>query len=181
MALIFWEVWMYAQVLLVWWLFRRFARRNVAGEMIAGGMIGLFNEFATEPLWDYHLRLNFYKDTPLAIILAWAVMFTLVVYFSETLYKYFRKKQAVQPGDKSIFLFDLAAAVLVSFPIETLGVKTGIWTYRYDKLNWDWGMVPVVNMPWEALFGYCLFMLIGPSFVRAWENTFDAVIPEAGK
>ncbi len=181
MALTLFEIWMYVQVPLVWWLFRRFAGRNVAGEMIAGAMIGLFNEFATEPLWDYHLRITFYKDTPVGIILSWAVMFTLVVYFSETLYKFFRKRPSVRPGDKSIFLFDLLAAVLISFPIETLGVKAGVWTYRYDRLNWDWGTVPLVKMPWEALFGYCLLMLVGPTFVRAWERTFDEVVPGGGK
>jgi hypothetical protein len=174
MKLILFEIAMFVQVPVVWYLFKRYAGRVVTGEMIAGAMIGFFNEFATEPLWDYHLRLTYYKDTPVAIILCWAVMFTVVVFVSEKIYCFARKRKTIKPGDKTIFLCDLLAAALIAFPVETLGIKTGIWTYRYDRLNWDWGTVPFFNMPWEALYGYCLLMLIGPSFVRVWEHTFDA-------
>lgn len=181
MKLVLFEIAMFAQVPVAWYLFKRWAGRNVAGEMIAGAMIGFFNEFATEPLWDYHLRLTYYKDIPVGIILCWAVMFTVVVFVSEKIYCFARGRNSVKPGDKAIFLCDLLTAALIAFPVETLGIKTGIWTYRYDRLNWDWGMVPFFNMPWEALYGYCLLMLIGPSFVRAWEKTFDEVLPGEGK
>ncbi len=181
MKLIIFEAAIYALVPLVWFLFKRFAGRNVAGEMIAGAIIGFFNEFATEPLWDYHFRLTYYKDIPVAIILSWGVLFAVVVYVSEKMYCFARKRKTIKPGDVSIFIFDLLAAALIAFPVETLGVKSGIWTYRYDRLNWDWGTVPLFNMPWEALFGYCLLMLIGPSFVRAWEKTFDEVLPGEGE
>jgi hypothetical protein len=167
------EIGMYIQIPIVWYLFRRYAGRVVTGEMIAGAMIGIFNEFATEPLWDYHLQITYYKDTPAGIILCWAVMFTIVTWVSEKIYcAVFRQKKII-PNDKRIFLADLASAAIIAFPIETLGIKTGIWTYRYDRLNWDWGAVPFFNMPWEALVGYCLLMLIGPSFVRMWEKPFE--------
>lgn len=173
MKLVLLEAVLYLQIPLVWYLFRRFARRNVTGEMIAGAMIGAFNEFATEPLWDYHLHLNVYKDTPLAVVLGWGVMFTLVTFFSEKLYCAFLKKPGIEPRDKRIFFFDVAAAAAVAFPLETLGLKLGIWTYRYDRLAWDWGTVPFFNMPYEALVGYILFMLITPTFVRYWERPFE--------
>jgi hypothetical protein len=167
------EAVLYLQLPLTWYLFKRFAKRNVLGEMTAGVIIGAFNEFATEPLWDYHLYLNIYKDTPLAVVLGWGVMFTLVTFLSEKLYCALLKKTAIAPHDKRIFLFDVVSAAMVAFPLETLGLKTGIWTYRYDRLAWDWGQVPFFHMPWEALFGYCLFMLIGPTFVRYWERDFE--------
>ncbi|MCM2268150.1 MAG: hypothetical protein NDI60_10310 [Elusimicrobiales bacterium] len=167
------EILMYLQVPLVWYLFRRYGGRDVSGSMLAGLLIGVFNEFATEPLWDYHLRLTFYKDAPVAILLCWAVMFTAVVNISSWLYRRTLKLPAVDPGDKRILLFDVAAAVIIAFPMETFCLKLGIWTYRLDKLNWDWGTIPLLGMPWEALAGYCLFMLIGPSFVRAWQEQFS--------
>ncbi len=46
------EAWFYLQVPVTWYVFRRFARRNVLGELMAGTIIGCFIEFATEPLWD---------------------------------------------------------------------------------------------------------------------------------
>ena len=86
MDLILLEIFAYVQIPLYWYLFKRFANRNVAGDMLAGTIIGAFNEFVTEPLWDYHFRITIYKDTPLAVVLGWGVMFTLVVFVSEKLY-----------------------------------------------------------------------------------------------
>ena len=174
------ELLMYLQIPVVWYLFRRYGKKDVSGSMIAGFLIGIFNEFATEPLWDYHLGLNIYKDTPFAILLCWAVMFTVVVSLSDWLYRTVLKKDALDPHDKRILLFDVAAAVVIAFPMETLCLKLGIWSYRLDKLNWDWGNIPLLGMPWEALVGYCLFMLIGPSFVRAWETQFSFMKIRAG-
>lgn len=173
MKMILLEIVLFAQIPLTWYLFRRLAKRNVLGEMIAGAMIGAFNEFATAPLWDYHLHINIYKDTPLAVVLGWGVMFTLVTFISEKLYCAFLKLPRITPKDKRIFVFDVAAAALVAFPLETLGLKAGIWTYRYDRLGWDWGNVPFFNMPYEALAGYMLFMLVTPTFVRYWERPFE--------
>ena len=167
------EIILYLQIPVTWYLFRRFAKRNVTGEMIAGTMIGVFNEFATAPLWDYHLSINIYKHTPLAVVLGWGVMFTLVTFISEKLYCYFLKKDCIEAKDKRIFIFDVASAALVAFPLETLGIKLGIWNYRYDILQWNWGTVPFFNMPYEALVGYMLFMLIAPTFVRYWEKGFE--------
>ncbi|MDE2290725.1 MAG: hypothetical protein KGL53_01475 [Elusimicrobia bacterium] len=163
----------YLTVFLAWWGFRRFARRNVAGDMIAGTMVGAFLEFATEPLWDYHFKLTIYKDTPLVVVLGWGVMFTLVVYLSERLYKAILRKDHVVITDKRIFLFDLVGAVVIAMPIEWFGLHEGVWTYRYDRLGWTWGKIPLVGMPYEALVGYCLLMLIAPSFVRLWQGSFE--------
>lgn len=167
------EAWFYLQIPVTWYAFRRFGKRNVLGELIAGTMIGCFIEFATEPLWDYHFRFNLYKDVPPCIILGWGVMFTLVVVLSEALYKAVLRKDRVNPTDKRIFLFDLVGAVMVAFPIETIAMKLGVWDYNYHILNWNWGEVPFFKMPYEALFGYCLLMLVGPSFVRCWEKPFE--------
>lgn len=171
------ETWMYLQIPVIWWLFKRYAKKDVSGTMIAGIMIGMFNEFATEPLWDYHLGINIYKDTPLCVVLGWGVMFTLVVFISGWLYRAALKKDKVDPQDKKVFLFDVLAGAAIAFPTETLCLKLGMWDYRFDKLNWNWGTIPFVEMPWEALVGYCLLMLIGPSFVRAWEKPFEPAFP----
>ena len=174
MKMILLEIFLFLQIPLTWYLFKRFAHRNVIGEMIAGTMVGAFNEFATEPLWDYHLHVTIYKgNTPLAVVLGWGVMFTLVTFISEKLYCAFLNKPRIAPRDKRIFLFDVVSAAIVAFPLETLGVKAGIWTYRYDRLQWDWGTVPFFNMPYEALFGYILLMLVAPTFVRYWEKSFE--------
>ncbi len=166
------EIFYFLQPPLVWWLFRRFARRNVFGHMLAGVMIGAFNEFATAPLWDYHLKINIYKDTPLAVVLGWGVMFALVVFISEKVYAFVFKKP-VELRDPRVLLCDLAAAVVIALPLEAIAMKSGVWDYRYDLLGWDWGTIPLINMPWEALFGYCLLMLVGPSFVRLWAPVFN--------
>ncbi|HOI43003.1 MAG TPA: hypothetical protein PK523_08665 [Elusimicrobiales bacterium] len=173
MKLLLLEIWFFVQIPLVWWAFRRFARRNVTGEMIAGTIIGVFNEFATQPLWDYHFRFNIYKDTPLAVVLGWGVMFTLIVFVSEKLYLAALRKAVIEPKDKRIFIFDVLAASLIGFPLETAASKLGVWSYNYEVLAWDWGRVPFFDMPWEVLTGYCLFMLIAPTFVRFWENEFE--------
>jgi hypothetical protein len=167
------EIYSYLQIPMYIYLFKRFANRNVVGDIIAGTMIGCFIEFATEPLWDYHFKITIYKDIPPCIILGWGVMFTLVVFLSEKLYMKLLKKPAIEPYDKRIFLFDVFGAAAIGLPLETLGLKSGVWDYRTDLLNWNWGLVPFFKMPYEALFGYCLLMLIAPTFVRYWQGSFE--------
>jgi len=169
--LMFLEIWFFVQVPLVWYLLKRFAGCDVSGMMIAGIVLGSFNEFATEPLWDYHFCITVYKDVPLGVLLGWGVLFSLVTFISEKLYRFFLKRK-IEEGDKRVFIFDILAGILFAFPVETLSLKLGIWDYNYGILNWNWGEVPLFNMPLEALFGYCLFMLVGPSFVRSWEKHF---------
>ncbi|MCK5358203.1 MAG: hypothetical protein KAJ48_07390 [Elusimicrobiales bacterium] len=173
MKLIIVEICFFLQIPLTWYLFKKFAKRNVLGQLMAGTMLGAFNEFATQPLWNYHLKINIYKDTPLCIVLGWGVMFTVVTFISEKLYCFFLKKEKIEDGDKRIFIFDVFAGSLFSFPMETILLKLGVWDYRYDLLNWNWGEIPFFKMPLEALFGYGLFMLIGPSFVRYWGKYFN--------
>jgi hypothetical protein len=167
------EIASFASIPTVWYLFRRFARREVLGDMAAGALIGCFIEFATEPLWTYHFRVTVYKDAPLAVVLGWGVMFTLVTFVSEKLYRLVLRKAAVAAYDKRIFLFDLAGAVLVGLPLEALGVKSGIWDYNHGVLQWNWGTLPVIDMPVEALVGYALLMLVGPTFIRYWSGAFE--------
>lgn len=170
MSLVAWELWCYVQVPVVWYLFRRFAGRDVTGHMIAGIIMGINIEFLTEPLWDYHFALTVYQDTPPAIVLGWGVMFTLVTCASERLYCLALGRRRIMERDPRLLLFDAAAAILIAFPLETLGLKSGIYTYRLDLLQWDWGAVPLFHMPYEALMGYVLLMLLAPTCARFWER-----------
>ena len=172
MKLLLWEIWSFIQLPVLWYVFKRLAHRNVAGTMLAGAMIGAFIEFSTEPLWDYHFRLTIYKDIPLGVVLGWGVMFTLVTFVSEKLYCAILKKKELIPFDKRILIFDVMAAVLVGLPLEAIGVKSRLWDYNKHILNWSWGDIPIFNMPYEALVGYALLMLIGPTFVRYWQEPF---------
>ena len=173
MSLLFWEIWSYAHVPLVWYLFKRYARRDVSGSILAGALIGVFLEFSTEPLWTYHFRFTIYKDIAPSIFLGWGVLFTLVLFVSETLYKAVLRTARVRTGDKRLFVFDVAAACVIAFPMETIGHKAGVWDYNHGVLNWSWGTVPFFEMPYEALAAYALLMLIAPTFIRRWRDAFS--------
>jgi len=162
----------------MWWLFKRYAKRNVLGEIIAAGIVGIFWEIATEPLWTYHFRITIYRDVPVAVITGWMVMLTLVIFLSEKIYCRLFKTDSLKPRDKRIFLIDIFSAALICLPMETVGAKLGVWTYRQDILRWDWGFIPFFNMPYEILFGYSLIMLIAPTFVRYWERSFEGDLRE---
>lgn len=172
-TLVFLEVIGLSLPALLWFLFRRLARRNMAGEIAAGAIVGLVWEISTEPLWDYHLALTVYRDVPLAVIAGWSFMLTLVPWLSEKLYCRVLGEPALRPHDKRIFFFDILSALVVCLPLETLGARSGVWTYRQDLLQWDWGLIPLFNMPYELLFGYSLLMLVAPTFVRYWEGSFE--------
>src|SRR5262245_24482651 len=107
------EIFSYVQIPLYVFLFWKFAKRNVVGDIVAGSIIGCFIEFATEPLWDYHFKITVYRDTPLSIILGWGVMFMLVCFISEKLYTWLLRKPSIDMYDKRIFLFDVLGAVLI--------------------------------------------------------------------
>jgi hypothetical protein len=173
MTLVHWEIWSYLQVPLFWFLFWKFGRQDVSGSFIAGSLVGLFVEFSTEPLWTYHFRYTFYKDVTPSIILGWGVLLTLTVFFSEKLYRWLLNRNTVDPNDRRLFLFDALAAGLIAFPMETMGLKAGVWTYNLHILDWTWGTVPVFEMPFEALFGYMLLMTIAPTFIRRWRQDFS--------
>lgn len=173
MTLIFMEIWSYLQAPLTAYLFWKLAKRNVVGDLIAGTIIGMYIEFATEPLWDYHFRITIYKDIPPGIVLGWGIMFTLAVFISEELYKILFKQHSVLPYDKRIFITDVLAAPIVGLPLEKIGLWTGVWDYHYELLNWSGIVVPVFGMPLEALIGYALLMLVAPTFVRYWQKGFE--------
>ena len=172
MKLLLWEIWSYLHIPIVWFLFWRFGKINVSGSMIAGTIIGCFLEFSTEPLWTYHFRFTIYKDVAPSIVLGWGVLFTLTIAFSEKLYRTYFHVRRIPINDRRLFLFDVVAACLIAFPMETLGLKSGVWDYNMKVLNWHWGTVPFFQMPLEALFGYALLMTIAPTFVRHWRQTF---------
>lgn len=173
MKLILWEIMSYVQLPLVWFLFKKFAKKNVLGDMVAGSIIGCFLEFATEPLWNYHFKFTIYKDVPPSIIMGWGMMFTVTTYFAEKIYcKVLHEKQVIL-HDKRVFIFDVITAAFIALPLEALGLKSGVWDYNYDILHWTWGTIPLIKMPYEALFGYCLLMLVAPTFVRYWQGSFE--------
>lgn len=174
MNLVLWEIWTYVEIPLVWYLFKRFAKRNVAGDIIAGAIFGVVIEFISEPLWVYHFKINCYKDIPLSIPFSWGIVFSLVTFLSEKTYCKFLERPDIRPFDKRIFVFDLFAGLLVGLPAEIIGIKTGIWEYRYDLLKWDWGEIPFIHMPYEALAGYTLLMLVAPTFVRYWQASYES-------
>jgi hypothetical protein len=173
MTMAFWEIWSYVHVPLVWYLFKRYAHKDVSGSIIAGAIIGCFLEFSTEPLWTYHFRFTIYKDIAPSIFLGWGVLFTLTMYVSERLYQAVLHRRRVDAGDKRLFAFDVLAACLIAFPMETLGMKSGVWNYNQSVLHWSWGTVPLLHMPYEALLAYVLLMLIAPTFIRRWRGAFS--------
>ncbi|OGS19029.1 MAG: hypothetical protein A2219_02505 [Elusimicrobia bacterium RIFOXYA2_FULL_50_26] len=173
MLLIFMEVLSYVQAPLTALLFWKLLRRNVVGDLIAGTIIGMYIEFATEPLWDYHFVVTVYKDIPPGIVLGWGVLFTLAVFVSEKLYTLIFRRNSIIEYDKRIFITDLLAAPLVGLPLEKTGMLAGVWDYHYELLNWSGIVVPVFGMPLEALIGYGLLMLTGPTFVRYWQRGFE--------
>lgn len=167
------EIWSFLQLPVAWLVFRKFAKRNVLGELIAGAIIGVFIEFSTEALWDYHFRITVYKDIPLCVILGWGLMFTLATYFSERLYRWVFRKDSVDDTDKRIFLTDAFSALAIALPLEKLGLVLGLWEYNPEIGQWEWGQIPFFDMPWEVLFGYTVLMLVGPTFVRHWERELE--------
>ncbi len=166
------EIWTYVQAPLTGWLFWKLAKRNVSGDLFAGMIVGVFVELSTEPLWDYHFHFTIYKDIPPGIIFGWGVLFTLSVYLSELLYKKMFKQVHIIPYDKRILLTDVLAAPLIALPFEKFGLMANVWSYNYSILGWSGKVIPVFNMPVEALVGYIFLMLIGPSFVRYWQDGF---------
>lgn len=173
MNLLGWEIWSYAQVPLVWLAFRRWAGRDVSGELLAGALFGAYIEFSTEPLWNYHFRLTVYKDIPLSVPLGWGVMFAQSCALSEFLY---RRLLGAAPAhdDPRLLLCDAAAGVLVGVPLEAIGHAAGIWDYNFGVLGWTWGRMPLTGLPYEALAGYAMLMLVAPSFVRRWRDGLAA-------
>jgi hypothetical protein len=157
----------------LWYGFRKFARRNVLGDLLAGMLIGFFWEYSTEALWTYHLQVNVYKDIPLAILLGWGVMFTLAVFVSEKLFFLFFKSHESCRPDLRVFITDVTAAFLVGLPIEKFGLLTGLWDYNYEILHWSLARDPIFKMPYEVLVGYGLLMMIAPTFVRYWHSAIE--------
>lgn len=173
MLLTIMEVWSYVQVPLSWYLFKKFAHRNILGDITAGVIVGCFWEYSTEALWTYNFHFNLYKDIPPGVPLGWGVMFAIAVYISEKMYCMLFKKKEIIQHDKRIFITDMLAAVLIGLPFEKLGLITGVWTYNYEILHWSTARIPVFNMPYEVLIGYALLMLVAPTFVRYWQGSFE--------
>ncbi|MCB4757027.1 MAG: hypothetical protein LHV69_08405 [Elusimicrobia bacterium] len=173
MKLALWEIFTYVEIPLVWYLFKHYAKRNVLGDIIAGTIVGVLIEFITEPLWNYHFVITYFKDTPVTLPTSWGITFAIITYFSERLYCKFLEKDEVRLYDKRILVFDLVVGIPLGLLCEIIGLKSGIWEYNYGLLKWNWGEIPFVHMPYEALVGYALLMLSVPTFVRYWQGAFE--------
>lgn len=173
MKLALMEILSYLVVFGVWLFFRRILKRDITGDMLIGTVLGVFSEFASEPLCDYYFSLTFYKDIPVIIPVAWGMMYAITVFISEKLYTRLTRLPAIRPGDKRVLALDVFSGMLVGFPLETIGTWAGIWTYNYNVVNWTMPRIPVLNMPLEALIAYGLLMLTGPTIVRYWEGAFE--------
>jgi len=167
------EIFSYFFVLFVWTIFRRYLKRNITGDILAGAIVGLFLEFSTKPVNIYHFHITIYKDLPLIIPFDWGMMFAVTVYLSEKAYRFVLREPCIKPKDKRIFLFDVIIGTLVGFPLETAGAWLGAWEYNLGKIHWTLGNVPIFHMPWETVIAYALIMLVGPTFVRYWQASFE--------
>src|SRR5437016_206357 len=107
MNLLLWEIWSYAQIPVFWLLFRRWAKRDIAGDIVAGTLFGLYIEFSTAPLWTYHFKLTFYKNIPYSVPLGWGFMFALAVFVSEKLYLGLSRRKEVDARDIRILACDV--------------------------------------------------------------------------
>jgi len=168
-----WEISSFLQLPIMWALFRKFGKVDVLRPMLAGAIVGCFIEFSTEPLWAYHYRINVYKDVPLAVVLGWGFLLTLVTQASEVLYRWVVDRVGSSREWYRV-VCDVCAGVAVALPLEAIGLKNGIWDYNYVALQWTWGTLPLIEMPYEALMGYALLMLIGPTYVRYWSRPLRA-------
>lgn len=173
MKLALMEIGSYIFIFLVWYIFCRALKRDITGDMLVGTLFGIFNEFTAEPITDYYFKINFYKDIPIIIPIAWGMMFALTIYLSEKLYALFLNQKKIVPGDKRILLLDLLSGLAIGFPLETLGSKSGLWKYNFEAVGWDLGKIPFLDMPLEVLVAYGLLMLTGPTVVRYWEGSFE--------
>lgn len=172
-TLILLEIIGFIQAPVLWFLFKKYGKRNVLGEMIAAAIVGIFWEIATEPLWDYNFKITFYRDVPVGVITGWMIMLTLVPIVSEKLYCLILRKEKLKEKDKRIFFFDIITAIFICLPMEAIGAHFKVWTYNTDILGWNWGIIPFFNLPWELMMGYSLLMLIAPTFVRYWQEEFE--------
>lgn len=167
-SILVWEFASYLPAPLLWFLFRRFAARDISGDLICGAMIGAYVEFAAEPLWDYHFRFVIYKDVSLSVLLGWGVLFALARALSEGLHRRAAGVRSVDPFDRRTFLFDGLAGLALLVPIRLIGALSDAWDYNLDVLRWTWGRAPLLDIPFEALLSYLLLMTTAPVFLRSW-------------
>lgn len=167
------EVWSYLQIPVVAWLFHKYAKRNVTGDLLAGMIVGVFFEFVTEPMWTYHFHFTIYKDTPPGVIFGWGVMFTVGVFLSEKIYLWLFKEKTIIPYDKRIFLTDVLSVPLIALPFEKIGLMAKVWDYNFSILGFSGVNIPFFNMPLEVFVGYIFLMLVAPTFVRYWQVGFE--------
>ena len=171
----------YAMPALFFGLFLGLAHRNILGDIIAGTVFGFFWEFSTARFWDYRLGWKLPWGTPPAVIINWGVLFAVVVFLSERLYKSMFHRAQVELHDPRIFLTDVVAGLCVGCPAEWLGLYRGLWTYKDCPSCWSgWGpKVPILGLPSDIFIGYALMMLVAPTFVRYWQGALHGRRPPA--
>lgn len=161
-------------VLLIFPIFFRIFRKNIIGEFIAGVVLGIFFEIATEPVWDYHLTWYLYKDVSPIIMLGWGVSFTILVKLSDWFYKKVYHKKQVNLFDLRLFASDLIVGTTWLTAVELFGINVlHGWNYS-PELGWHI-MIPIINFPLEAVLALALFSLVMPTFVRHWQKKLDLI------
>lgn len=137
--------------------------------MLAGVIIGVANEFMTEPNWTYHMRFYIWRDISPFTILGWGPMFTMLVGFSDCLYhKLFHDWPK---RDWRVVLTDLIVGVPMLLGGELFGLNV-LKNWEYNAiLGWT-TMIPVINYPLEGVMVMIFFIIAVPAVVRYWTDSW---------
>ncbi len=159
------ELYTLASIVSTWFAIKWIFKKNPTIYMLAGALVGLANEFMTEPLWTYHMQFYLWRDISPFTILGWGPLFAIIVLGSEALYKKLFPSSPVR--NWKIILTDLMVGAPLMVAGETLGLRVlHIWEYN-SVLQWH-AMVPLINYPLAGLVSMAFFIMAMPAVVRYW-------------
>jgi len=159
-------------LILIYFLGKK-TKRNMAGKIIIGIILGLLFEMTTSPMFIYDTKkLTWFfmignEEIILGIVLAWGCVLSVAATTAELLQSRILKRK----DNISYYFCGLISMLIFGFPLELIGYNIGLWEYSFVE-----HIPKIFNIPWTAPFGWTFPAGFYLSIVKIYGKDIDKII-----
>jgi len=170
-SIIFFEFVIFLAVLLSLYFLSKIEKRILLKFLTVAVGIFIFESF-THPLWlNYHLGnwAYMYRDVSWVLTIGWAVLVIVPISLVDKFYGKLEEWKRFM-----MYLFSITTLGILG---ETAVVNLGIRSYSPEAMELiSSNYIPILNIPWGALYYVPVFMALVVGFYKYWELIIDKQI-----
>ena len=149
---------------------KKFFKKDLTGELVAGVSLGLFWEILTNDEWNYDTSrmISFYigkAEIPLEILMGWSLVLAGSILATEIM-----QRKLKWHGKLSFFVLGLISIFVLGFATEVIGVNTGLWNYPDNRGVYTIGSLILPN---RVVGGWMYFGILFLTVIKFYEHVLE--------